>query len=115
MCVTGATGNVGSAVLERLHAAPEVNTIIGIARRHPDDAVAPYRGVAWHTIDVGERDSVVRLQQAFAGADAVIHLAWALQPNHDEAIMRQTNVFGTAHVLAAAAAAGGSHLAVDVS
>jgi UDP-glucose 4-epimerase len=104
--VTGATGNVGSAVLERLHAAPEVDTIIGIARRHPDDTAVPYRGVAWRTIDVGEAASVVALQQAFAGADAVIHLAWALQPNHDEPTMRRTNVVGTSNVLAAAAAVG---------
>jgi UDP-glucose 4-epimerase len=104
--VTGATGNVGSAVLARLRSAPEVDTIIGIARRHPDDSAAPYRGVAWQTIDIGEAGSVVRLQQAFAGADAVIHLAWALQPNHDEPTMRRTNVVGTANVLAAVAAVG---------
>jgi UDP-glucose 4-epimerase len=102
--VTGATGNVGTAVLARLHRAPEVDSIVGIARRLPDSTVAPYRDVAWHALDVGESGSQVPLQQLFAGADAVIHLAWALQPNHDEAAMRRTNVSGTRHVLEAAAA-----------
>ena len=103
--VTGATGNVGSAVLMRLHEAPEVDSIVGIARRSPDQSVKPYVDVAWHSIDIGDRDSATALRQAFAGAEAVIHLAWALQPNHDEAAMRRTNVFGTARVLAAAAEA----------
>jgi UDP-glucose 4-epimerase len=101
--VTGATGNVGTAVLRRLHAAPEVDSIVGIARRLPDDGAAPYSDVAWHALDIGDRDSQPRLATVFAGADAVIHLAWALQPNRDEAAMRRTNVVGTANVLAAAA------------
>jgi UDP-glucose 4-epimerase len=103
--VTGASGNVGTAVLTRLHEATEVDSIIGIARRRPDESVKPYADVAWHSVDIGDRDSAGALRQAFAGADAIIHLAWALQPNHDEAIMRRTNVFGTARVLAAAAEA----------
>ena len=45
------------------------------------------------------------LSRAFAGADAVIHLAWLLQPNHDERRMAATNIGGLEHVLAAVAAA----------
>jgi UDP-glucose 4-epimerase len=112
---TGASGNVGTAVLTRLHEAPEVDSIIGIARRRPDESVKPYADVAWHSIDIGDRDSAGALRQAFAGADAIIHLAWALQPNHDEAIMRRTNVFGTARVLAAAAEAQVAHVVVASS
>ena len=33
--VLGATGNVGTAVLGALAADPEVNTILGVARRMP--------------------------------------------------------------------------------
>jgi UDP-glucose 4-epimerase len=112
--VTGASGNVGSAVLTRLHAAG-VESLVGIARRTPDTSVAPYSDVVWHPIDIGDPDSAARLGQAFAGADAVIHLAWALQPNHDEAAMRRTNVFGTARVLAAAAEARVSQVVVASS
>ena len=113
--VTGATGNVGSAVLARLHAAPEVDSIVGIARRLPHQTVKPYSNVAWHSIDIGDRGSVDALRQAFTGADAVIHLAWALQPNRDESAMRRTNVFGTARVLSAAADAEVSQVVVASS
>ncbi|TFI41386.1 epimerase, partial [Micrococcus endophyticus] len=36
--VLGATGNVGTALLERLHAADEVTSIVGVSRRGPDRA-----------------------------------------------------------------------------
>ena len=49
--VTGATGNVGSAVLTRLHEAPEVDSIVGIARRGPEQSIEPYAEVAWHSIE----------------------------------------------------------------
>jgi nucleoside-diphosphate-sugar epimerase len=47
---------------------------------------------------------------AFAGADAVVHLAWAIQPTSADPDMRRTNAAGTAAVLGAAAVAGVPHL-----
>jgi nucleoside-diphosphate-sugar epimerase len=113
--VTGATGNVGTALLERLHQAPAVESVVGIARRQPDVSVAPYSNVVWHAVDLGDENSDTELRRMFAGADAVIHLAWALQPNHDEPAMRRTNVFGTSRVLAAAAVAEVSQVVVASS
>jgi len=49
------------------------------------------------------------------GADAVIHLAWAIQPNHDRDRLRRTNITGTSRVLAAARAAGVDHVVVASS
>ncbi len=49
------------------------------------------------------------------GADAVVHLAWLLQPNHDERELYRVNVTGTRNVLAAAAAAGVAHLVYSSS
>ncbi|MCU1404821.1 MAG: epimerase [Glaciihabitans sp.] len=103
--VVGATGNVGTAVLRRLQAAEEVTEIVGFARRTPDVSAEPYAGVSWYPLDIGETTAVPTMTRLFAGADAVIHLGWALQPNHNEPAMRRTNVSGTAHVLAAVAAA----------
>ena len=34
--VLGATGNVGTALLHRLHEAPEATEIVGVSRRGPD-------------------------------------------------------------------------------
>jgi nucleoside-diphosphate-sugar epimerase len=103
--VVGATGNVGSAVLTRLHAEPGVD-LVGVARRIPDHSVRPYADVAWHAIDIGDDDAAARLTEVFGGADAVISVAWALQPTHDQAAMMRTSVTGTQHVMEAVAAAG---------
>ncbi|MCP2032184.1 nucleoside-diphosphate-sugar epimerase [Okibacterium sp. HSC-33S16] len=103
--VVGATGNIGSALLTRLHAEPSVTDIVAVARRMPVASASPYSGVSWHALDIGESSAPARLAGIFAGADAVVHLAWALQPNHDEELLWRTNVVGTKNVLAAVAAA----------
>lgn len=103
--VVGATGNVGTAVLRRLQAVPDIE-LVGVVRRPPEpDAPFPYAGVSWHAIDVAKPESVTRLTLAFAGADAVVSLAWLLQPNHDERVLAATNVGGLRHVLDAVVAA----------
>jgi len=112
--VVGATGNVGTAILRRLHAADGVE-IVGVARREPDTASEPYAGVRWYSLDIGNQDAARDLERIFANADAVIHLAWALQPNRDEPAMSRTNVDGTANVLAAVAAASVPQLVVSSS
>lgn len=108
--VTGATGNVGTALLRRLHAAEEVTEIVGISRRGPDREGEPYTGVRWHRIDIARPESAGPLTEAMRGADAVIHLAWVIRPNRDEEHLEQTNVDGARRVFEAAAAAGVPHL-----
>ncbi|WP_026532165.1 NAD-dependent epimerase/dehydratase family protein [Arthrobacter sp. H41] len=118
IAVVGATGNVGTAVLRRLHRAAGERenagfgplSLTGIARRTPDTAAEPYRGVHWHGLDVGTDSGRTKLTAALEGSDAVVHLAWAIQPNRDEAAMYRTNVTGTANVLHAAADAGVQHI-----
>jgi len=113
--VVGATGNLGTALLTRLQAEPEVTSLVGVARRGPRMATPPYGEVTWFSIDVGADDSPVALEHAFAGADAIVHLGWALQPSHRKAVMYRTNVLGTSHVLDAAARAGVPHVLVASS
>lgn len=119
VAVVGATGNVGTAVLTALHERPEVTDVLGIARRLPDESRPPYSGCAWTSIDIGAATdpdtAVAQLTRAFAGVDAVVHLAWLIQPNSDRALLRRVNVAGTAHVARAVAAAGVPHLAVASS
>jgi UDP-glucose 4-epimerase len=97
--VTGATGNVGTSVVRALGADERVDEIVGIARRVPSWRPARTRWVAG---DV-ERDE---LEGLFAGADAVIHLAWLIQPSRDAAELVRVNVRGSERVFAAAARAG---------
>lgn len=112
--VTGATGHVGTALLKRLREARSQQSadlqIVGIARRKPDQNTAPYRDIEWHSVDIGDQGALPALARAFAGADAVVHLAWLIQPNHDRELLRRTNVEGTAHVLNAARTAGVGHI-----
>lgn len=107
---------MGTAVLRRLDTEPGVEAVTGVARRVPPrSAGAPYDRVDWLAVDVGEPQSVTALADAFAGAAAVIHLAWQIQPSHDRQRLRRTNVTGTGHVAEAAVRAGVPALVVASS
>lgn len=115
IAVVGATGNTGTAVLTELTDRPEVDSILGIARRLPDQAAQPYRHADWATTDVQFDASQQTLAEAFADVDAVIHLAWLIQPNTQRELLRRVNVDGTRRVLEAAAEAGVQRIAVASS
>src|SRR5436305_4129813 len=97
--VVGATGNVGTALLRVLAAEPAVDSVLGVARRLPEGRPPK---TEWRRADVTRDD----LTEAFDGADAVVHLAWAIQPSRDEAQLHAVNVHGSEHVFDAAARAG---------
>jgi nucleoside-diphosphate-sugar epimerase len=95
--VTGATGNVGTAVLRALAREDEVTSIVGIARRLPQ---THFPKTQWVHADVAETP----LEPIFDGADCVVHLAWLIQPAHDRRATWRTNVLGSRRVFEAAAA-----------
>lgn len=115
IAVVGATGNAGTAVLRELAGHDKVESILGIARRLPNRDLEPYRHADWHTADVQFPEVRAELAEVFAGCDAVIHLAWLIQPNKERDLLRRTNVDGTRHVLEAAADAGVKHVVVASS
>jgi nucleoside-diphosphate-sugar epimerase len=105
--IVGASGNVGTAVLRRLRTEPDLDELAGVARRPPaGDAGAPYDRMAWLACDIGQEGATATLASCFRGAAAVIHLAWQIQPSHDRALLRRTNVTGTEQVVRAAVEAG---------
>ena len=104
--VTGATGNVGTALLRALSADPEVDEVVGVASRHPDDTLVPYRGVRWAPVDLSQPSCVAPLTAAARGCDVVVHLAWRLQPSWDLPAMRRVNLGGTRAVVQACIDAG---------
>lgn len=110
IAITGASGNAGTALLRKLQAElaqkPGSLQLTGISRRRPDTSRGPYSGVEWHTLDVGLESDRPLLDAALAGVDAVVHLAWQIQPNRDLEQLYRTNVTGTRNVLAAAGKAG---------
>lgn len=96
--ITGATGNVGTALIRALETDPGVTSIVGIARRLP---AAGSARVEWVAADV----SGDPLEPIFAGADVVVHLAWEIQPSHDPDRLWRTNVLGSTRTFAAVVAA----------
>lgn len=101
MVVTGASGNVGTAVVRALADDPSVGAITGIARRKPDWTRDK---LEWVTLDLG--DEQVELDPVFAGADVVIHLAWLFQPARDPLTTWDSNVLGSLRVFEAVARTG---------
>jgi nucleoside-diphosphate-sugar epimerase len=104
--ITGASGNVGTALLRRLGHDHE---LVGVCRR-PPRAVAPYASVEWHPLDLTRPDAPVALRPILRGAAAVVHLAWGFQPSRDVDYLDRLGVHGTRAVVEAAEAEGVSHL-----
>ena len=98
VAVTGATGNVGTSVLLSLVNDPQVESIVGIARRKPSLQLDK---VEWVAADIVTDDLV----PLFRGADAVVHLAWLIQPSRDRAVTKAVNQDGSRRVFAAVAEA----------
>jgi ferritin-like metal-binding protein YciE/nucleoside-diphosphate-sugar epimerase len=97
--VTGATGNVGTSTVKALGESQEIDEIVGLARRLP--TWNPPK-TSWVEANILSAD----LAAIFAGADAVIHLAWAIQPSRDAETLERINVEGSRRVFAAVAEAG---------
>src|SRR5581483_2124512 len=97
--VVGASGNVGTSVLRALADEAAVDSVLGLARRRPQ---AEFAKTTWATADVTSDD----LTPHFRGADAVVHLAWAIQPSRDDGELRRINVLGSERVFRAVAEAG---------
>ncbi|PZA20941.1 epimerase [Modestobacter versicolor] len=108
VAVTGASGNVGTALLRRL-AETGVGEVRGLARRRPPET-EPYAGVRWFSADLGTPDSEPVLAEFLDGADVVVHLAWALIPDRQPDLLHAVNIEGTRRVLAAAGTAGVPHV-----
>lgn len=99
VAVVGATGNIGTAVLDTLTADPDVDRVRALARRPP--------GRSWPKTSFAAADVVADdLVPLLRGADAVVHLAWLFQPTHRPTLTWEVNVVGTGRVLDAAIRAG---------
>jgi nucleoside-diphosphate-sugar epimerase len=99
VAVVGATGNAGTSLLDALARDGDVESIVGIARRRPSLEFAKTEFVS---ADIARDD----LAPHFRGADAVVHLAWLIQPARDLEHLRRVNLEGSARVFRGAAEAG---------
>lgn len=100
--VVGATGNVGTALVRALGAHPEITNVHGVARRLPGPSwQAEDDRLRWSAVDI----AVDALDELVREADVVVHLAWMIQPQRDETVLRRTNLDGTRRLVEACVAA----------
>jgi nucleoside-diphosphate-sugar epimerase len=103
VAVTGPTGTLGFGLVPVLQDSEPVARIIGIARRPFDPEAHGWTKLEYRRGDVR---SVDVLEEAFGGADVVVHLAFMITGAAARESIREINVEGTLNAFRAAAAAG---------
>jgi UDP-glucose 4-epimerase len=107
--ITGASGNVGTALLRRLARHDVDHELLGVCRRAPTGG-HPYDAASWTAVDLTAISAVAALRPVVRDADAVVHLAWGFQPSRDVAYLDRLGVDGTRAVLDAVQAENVPHL-----
>jgi UDP-glucose 4-epimerase len=100
--ITGGSGYIGSRLVDHLSGRPETEGIV-VADVRPPASFRPKTTYA--KLDVRDKQAVRELF-ARERPDCVVHLAFLLNPIHDEAAMYDVDVNGTQNVLEAASAIG---------
>ena len=110
--ITGGSGYIGSRLVELLASREDTEKIV-IA-----DVVPPRGGyrpkTEFERVDVRDRGAVHSALER-ANPDVLVHLAFILNPTHDEGLMYDVDVNGTHNVLEAAAEAGIRQVLVTTS
>jgi len=105
VAVTGPTGEIGRPFISALERAPEVERVIGMARRPFDIAGQGWEKTEYRRGDILDREAVDALVD---GADVVVHLAFVIVAGGGES--REINLTGSRNVFEAAATAGAKRL-----
>jgi UDP-glucose 4-epimerase len=101
VAVTGPTGDLGVAIVDALERSRRVKRIVGMARRPFDPADLGWKKTEYTQGDVTDAASVRSLVK---GADAVVHLAFAILSASNAT--RDLNIEGSRTVFTEAAKAG---------
>ena len=109
--ITGGSGYIGSRLVDLLARRDDTEKIV-VCDLAPPAGYLPK--TEFERVDVRDRDAVRGVLER-ARPDALVHLAFILNPSHDEELMYDVDVNGTHNVLEAAAAAGTSQVLVTSS
>jgi UDP-glucose 4-epimerase len=109
--ITGGAGYIGSRLVERLAARDDVDEVV-VADVAPPRIMLPK--VRYERLDVREAPACRELLGRVA-PDTLVHLAFIVNPIHDERLMYEIDVNGTSNVLEAASEAGTGHVLVTSS
>ncbi len=101
VAVTGPTGEIGKSFISALERAPEVERVIGMARRPFDLGAQGWEKTEYRRGDILDREAVGAL---VAEAGVVVHLAFVIVAGRGES--REINLTGSRNVFEAAASAG---------
>jgi UDP-glucose 4-epimerase len=109
--ITGGSGYIGSRLIERLSERDDTERIL-ITDIRPPAGFRPK--TSYERLDVRDADRARELMTA-ERPDVVIHLAFVLNPIHDQVAEYDIDVGGTQNVLRAASEAGVEHVMVTTS
>ena len=99
VAVTGSAGYLAGRLIPDLCDDDSITKVLGFDIREPSIS---HPKLVFDSVDV--RDPAIEAR--LAGVDVLIHLAFVMDPIHDEATMRDINVNGSQNVLRCAAKAG---------
>jgi UDP-glucose 4-epimerase len=105
VAVTGPTGDLGLAIVDALERSRSVRRIAGMARRPFEPSERNWRKTEYRQGDVTDAASV---RDLVAGADVVVHLAFAILSASDST--HELNVTGSRKVFEEAAKAGAERI-----
>ena len=109
--ITGGSGYIGSRLVEHLSEREDTERIV-VCDVRPPQVMRPK--VEFQHLDVRDREAARSLLERVK-PDALVHLAFILNPVHDEHFMYDVDVNGTHNVLEAAGKAGTEHVLVTTS
>jgi UDP-glucose 4-epimerase len=97
VAITGAAGYLGHALIQHLEHNDMCEHIVGLSRRQWQHE---FSKLEYHSMDVRSENLSTLLTKS--GVDTILHLAFVVNPLHNEQEMHSINVDGTRNVLAAA-------------
>jgi UDP-glucose 4-epimerase len=109
--ITGGSGYIGSRLVDHLSKREDTEQIVVCDVRPP---AASDPRVEFERLDVRDAPACRRVLERVK-PDALVHLAFILNPSHDEHFMYEVDVNGTHNVLAAASDAGTEQVLVTTS
>ncbi|MFI8569169.1 NAD-dependent epimerase/dehydratase family protein [Rhodococcus sp. NPDC078407] len=108
IAVTGATSDFAAAILPRLFDDPEVDSVIGIARRPARVTDPKFTSLR---SDIRSPD----LEETFEGCDVVLHLAFVVEELKDKTETHDINLRGSRNVIDSAYRAGVTRVVIASS
>lgn len=104
VCITGASGYIGSKIALFLAQKEEIGHIVGLDIHPPKQPIPRF---SFYKRDVREPIDDILKEHAI---DTMIHTAYVLPPIHDKNLMEDINVGGTRNVLTTCARTGVEHV-----